>query len=99
MIRENSTQQPLESFFVRHTSELDIIDTALDSLFDTDTIAIHFPERRLNPEADFESLDPSKYSKTAARVGMTILNILSDHGGYIWAQYRQLWKGRYADTV
>jgi len=99
LIPKNSAPLQLESFFVRHTSKLDIIDTALDNLFDTDTIAIHFPERRLHLEGDFESLDPNKYGEVAARLSMKTLNILSDHGGYIWAQYRQLRKGRYADTV
>ena len=90
----------MQQFFIRHTEVLDIPDESLDCLFVNCIIAIHFPQRRFYPEADFESLDPEDYRTPAAKQSMIVLNRLADEGGYVWAQYRQRdSRGRYGNRV
>jgi hypothetical protein len=79
----------MNTYFIRHSSALDISEATRKQLWDERLIAIHYPEDR-NGEwieaADNESLDPADYRRHAKQY-MTALHRLATDGGYVCAQY------------
>lgn len=84
----------MESYFIRHTPKLAVVDEAIDHLWQQDMIAIHFPEVHYRSSVtpreveDETSLDETRYGKRGARQAVRIFQILNTHGGYVWAEYR-----------
>jgi hypothetical protein len=79
----------METYFIRHTNNLDISDTTRQRLWDERLIAIHYPYDRngkLVETADNESLDPADYSGKAKQ-NMNALRRLATDGGYVCAEY------------
>ena len=76
------------TYFVRHTAALDIDDSTRQMLWDSQRIAIHFPNdsQGILQAQDSESLDPLQYVGSA-RNAMTALVNLARSGGYVCAQY------------
>ncbi len=79
----------MDTYFIRHSSLLDISDATRQRLWDERLIAIHYPEDG-NGEwveaADNESLDPADYCGHAKQY-MSALHRLATDGGYVCAQY------------
>jgi len=79
----------MNTYFIRHTKELDIDDSTRAMLFKGKRIAIHFPWTKNNPEGsdgDSKSLDPNEY-ETPGKKAVNALLHLAREGGYVCAQY------------
>ncbi len=75
------------TYFVRHTLKLGTDEETLKKLWETCTIAIHFPARNgVLGEYDNDSLELETYTG-AALGGMRVLKELADRGGYVAADY------------
>lgn len=77
------------TYFIRHTSQLDVDNETLQKLWDEDYIAIHFPHDRewRAGGPDSRSLDPKDYDGNG-RSCLARLNALASQGGYVFAAYR-----------
>ena len=78
----------MNTYFIRHTVDLDIDDETRQRLWDERRIAIHYPHdkhSKLN-DHDNKSTDPGDYSGSGLSC-MTILSELGSEGGYVCAQY------------
>jgi len=79
----------METYFIRHTEQLDIDPKAKASLWESKTIAIHFPHyksRKSLSGRDNSSLDPSDYRPSDAKA-IRALTRLAKAGGYVCAVY------------
>jgi len=77
----------MDTYFARHTSELDIDQNTRNILWENDLIAIHFPQQKgVLQGSDNRSLDPNDYD-FSGRKAINALNRLADQGGYVCAQY------------
>jgi hypothetical protein len=79
----------MDTYFIRHSSKLDISQATSQRLWDERLIAIHYPNYRdgsWSDTADNESLDPADYSSHAKKY-MSALHRLASGGGYVCAQY------------
>jgi hypothetical protein len=59
------------SYFIRH--KMDVTDKAVNELWDSNRIAIHFEDKR--------SLNPKDYGKSSARRAVSIFRNLEKNGG------------------
>src|SRR6266478_5130656 len=78
----------MQTFFIRHSSSLDISDATRKRLWDEQRIAVHYPHDRNGKfqTTDNDSLDPADYRGYAKTV-MGIFQLLRSAGGYVCAQY------------
>jgi hypothetical protein len=77
----------METYFIRHTEELDIDPKAKASLWESETIAIHFPHyksRKSLSGRDNSSLDPTDYRPSDAKAIRALTRLAKD-GGYVCA--------------
>lgn len=79
----------MKTYFVRHSSALDVDKATLKALWDGDYIGIHYPHDATDQSKreDSFSLDPSDYSGTA-RHTLARLKKFGKEGGYIFGAYR-----------
>lgn len=79
----------MNTYFVRHSSALDVDTQTLKELWDGDFIGIHYPHDNTgeNPDEDSHSLEPSDYAGTA-RNTLARLKKIGREGGYIFGVYR-----------
>ena len=77
----------MESWFVRHTDRMRVIDEAIDYLVDKNKMAIHFPESKRLSE-DLTSLDAEDYQEERAKRAVKTFSEMNTKGSYVWAQYR-----------
>jgi len=81
----------MESFFIRHTYGMGVVEEAIDYLWKKDKIAIHFPDvGSSTPKEipDKTSMNPNDYEDRAHKEAISTFSYLNHHGGYIWAEYR-----------
>ncbi|MGH8092272.1 MAG: hypothetical protein ACREIF_02200 [Chthoniobacterales bacterium] len=77
----------MNTYFIRHTADMDIDDQTRRYLWDERKIAIHFPhDDSGNREKDSRELAPERYSGSA-RKAMRALTALADSGGYVCGRY------------
>ncbi|MEO7300128.1 MAG: hypothetical protein ABI042_16310 [Verrucomicrobiota bacterium] len=78
----------MQTFFIRHSSGLNISDATRERLWAERRIAVHYPHDRNGKftKADNESLDPDDYVGKAKSV-MRTFQLLRREGGYVCAQY------------
>lgn len=79
----------MNTYFVRHTSALDVDKETLQELWDSDYIGIHYPHDNSgeNPGEDSFSLSPNDYAGTA-RSSLIRLKKIGRDGGFIFGAYR-----------
>lgn len=83
----------METFFARHTSDLDVDDVWVNQLWEEHRIAVHFPEwpdgtrTGMRRDVDNESTDPRDHPSGGAKA-MRALNSIASSGGYVCAVYR-----------
>lgn len=78
-----------DTYFIRHSSALDIDTETLDTLWREDWIAIHYPHDELCTfeEGDSQSVNPNHYTGSG-RSALKRLQELAKNGGYVFATYR-----------
>jgi hypothetical protein len=81
----------MRTFYIRHSSKLDLDKDTLDHLWGNNLIAIHYPSFRDDELIDIDipdndSLDPRDYMGTG-KTSMNILTELSRDGKYVFASY------------
>lgn len=78
----------MQTYFIRHTSSLNISDSTRQQLWDERRIAVHYPHDKDGKlqGTDNQSLKPADYFKNAKHV-MTRFQLLRSQGGYVCAQY------------
>jgi len=81
----------MKTYFIRHSSKLDIDQATICKLYENGIIAIHYPWAEDNPlkTADSKSLNPNHYVRSGKSALKTLLDI-SKNGGYICAEYRNI---------
>lgn len=79
---------PVQTYFIRHTSKLNISDLTRQRLWNESRIAIHYPHDGEGNLQDFDnaSLDSDDYYGIAKNVMMRF-HLLGREGGYVCAQY------------
>ena len=79
----------MKTYFIRHSSKLDIDRATIDELYENGIIAIHYPWASDNEsrETDSKSLNPEDYDRSGKSALKTLWDI-SKNGGYICAEYR-----------
>lgn len=79
----------MNTYFVRHSSDLDLDGVTLNQLWNDDYIAIHYPNDNYNnfPNGDSTSTNPEDYSGTA-RSSLKTLQELAKNGGYVFSVYK-----------
>lgn len=77
------------TYFIRHSSALDVDAATLDALWLEDRIAIHYPrdETGTFEQGDSRSLNPAAYVGRA-KAALQRLGKLARDGGYVFATYR-----------
>lgn len=77
------------TYFIRHTSALDVDKGTLEALWQDDRIAIHYPhdESETFEQEDSHSLNPDDYAGHARAALRRLLRLARD-GGYVFATYR-----------
>jgi len=77
------------TYFIRHSSALDIDAETLETLWAEDKIAIHYPhdEHGTFANGDSRSINPKDYVSSAKSALQRLLNLAID-GGYVFATYR-----------
>jgi hypothetical protein len=84
-----------KTYFIRHSSALDIDGNTLTLLWNNDFVGIHYPydkTKRANG-ADSQSLDPNDYEKFAKST-LARLKKIGKEGGYVFASYRNIKGGK-----
>jgi len=77
----------MNTYFIRHTADMDIADDTRRYLWDQRRIAIHFPEDSSgNKDKDSSKLDAESYSGSA-RKAMRAMAALAQSGGYVCGRY------------
>lgn len=78
-----------KTYFIRHSSALDVDSKTLEALWTEDKIAIHYPHDNSGnfDNGDSGSLIPSDYTGHA-RSALQRLHDLARNGGYVFATYR-----------
>src|SRR6185369_1898945 len=79
----------MKTYFIRHSSKLDIDSKTIGKLYENGIIAIHYQwaSDNMAREADSKSLNPDHYSGSGKSALKTLLAI-SKNGGYVCAEYR-----------
>ena len=79
----------MDTYFIRHSKNLDVSEATRQRLWDERLIAVHYPhygDGSWSEEADNESLDPADYGSPAKK-NVSALQRLASGGGYVCAQY------------
>ena len=77
-----------DTYFIRHSSALDVDDATLDLLWNENWIAIHYPRDESGCfEEDSRSMDPRDYAGSG-KSALERLHDLAKNGGYVFATYR-----------
>lgn len=78
-----------KTYFIRHSSALDVDAKTLQSIWDDDYVGIHYPRDTSGTfdKEDSSSLDPTSYAGTA-KSSLERLCRLASAGGYVFAAYR-----------
>jgi hypothetical protein len=77
----------MDTYFIRHTADMDVNDETRRFLWDERKIAIHYPhDNSGKQERDSRELDPQAYSGSS-RKAMRALTTLATTGGYVCARY------------
>ena len=78
----------METFFARHTHDIDIDAPTRARLWNEQWVAVHYPDYLGGGigEQDNESLNPDDYPGRAMRA-IRALQRLAENGGYVCAQY------------
>jgi hypothetical protein len=79
----------MDTYFIRHTEDMDVDNATRDYLWDNKKIAIHFPwikNGKVTP-TDSTSLNPDDYEKSSDRRAMRATVNLAGTGGYVCAQH------------
>lgn len=77
----------MDTYFIRHTADMDIDDATRDYLWRERKIAIHFPwTAKGDVSKDSSSLNPDDYERSAKRA-IRALRRLAETGGYVCAQH------------
>jgi hypothetical protein len=78
----------MKTFFIRHSSALDIDHETFNHLWDNHLIAVHYPISKYgwNEKDDCDSIDPNDYTGSAKKA-LNALHKLSEQGGYIFSVY------------
>lgn len=78
-----------KTYFVRHSSSLDVDNETISSLWDDNLIAIHYPHNKDGSldNTDSQSIDPADYSDKAKGPIKRLVD-LARVGGYVFATYR-----------
>ncbi|MDQ2799069.1 MAG: hypothetical protein M3Y13_05435 [Armatimonadota bacterium] len=78
----------MNTYFSRHTHDLDIDSATRTTLWNKQLVAIHYPEDVMGKvgERDNTSLEPEAYPNHRARALRALLR-LAEEGGYVCAQY------------
>jgi len=78
----------MKTYFIRHSSALDVDDITVSLLWDNDYIGIHYPHDSSGRKPyDSKSLEPKDYSGKA-RHSLALLTDIGENGGYIFGVYR-----------
>lgn len=79
----------MKTYFIRHSSELDIDQAMLKHMWDEQYAGIHYPHDRHGRlhEEDNASLNPEDYV-SSGRSSLSILKNLGNEGGYVYSTYR-----------
>ncbi|WP_415768629.1 hypothetical protein [Pseudomonas sp. LB3P38] len=77
----------MKTYFVRHSSELDVDKETLQSLWDNDYIGIHYPHDNSRQDRDSFSVEPKDYPGNA-RHTLARLQKIGKEGGFIFGCYR-----------
>ena len=80
----------MQTFYIRHTRDIQIEPEFWNRLRAENRIAIHFPnvEGETDDDPDTRSLNPSDY-RTAGKKALNAFHALSKHGGYVCAEFFQ----------
>jgi len=77
----------MNTYFIRHTADMDIDDETRSRLWSERKIAVHFPwDNSGNKDNDSSQLDPESYSGSA-RKAMRAMTTLAQAGGYVCGRY------------
>lgn len=78
----------MQTFFCRHSSELDIDSETRQFLWDNNYLAIHYPtsKKGWDDKQDSQSLNPKDYSGSALKA-MNAMQKLSHEGGFVCCVY------------
>ncbi|AZZ43513.1 hypothetical protein C1896_00375 [Pseudomonadaceae bacterium SI-3] len=79
----------MQTYFIRHSSALDVDTATLKALWDGDYVGIHYPHDARNSSTgeDSQSLEPDDYSGSA-RHTLARLKKIGKEGGFIFSVYR-----------
>lgn len=79
----------MKTYFIRHSSELDVEQAMLDGMWEQQLVGIHYPQDRHGKllGKDNASLDPVDYAK-GVQGNIKRLNALTEEGGYVYSRYR-----------
>lgn len=81
----------METYFIRHTEQLDINEETFNELIKKNLIAIHFPYKKSqNEKNDSESIDPDDYHLSNNKESIRTFCQLAKEGGYVCAEYRRI---------
>jgi hypothetical protein len=83
----------MESYFVRHTERMAVVEKAINYLWEHDKIAIFFPDVSHDAPKeveDNESLNEDDYRlyDPGCTRALRVFKEMNKNGGYIWAEYR-----------
>jgi len=83
----------MESYFVRLTKGMAVIEEAVDYLWEHDKIAIHFPDvssedpKEVEDNVSLNENDYHYYDPGLTRA-LRVFKEMNNNGGYIWAEFR-----------
>lgn len=83
----------MESYFIRHTEDMAVIEEAIDYLWKNDKIAIHFPDvsyedpKEVEDHASLEEND-YRYHDSGRPRALRVFKEMNNNGGYVWAEFR-----------
>jgi len=81
----------MESYFVRHTKKMAVVEAAMNYLWENDKIAIFFPDVSYDAPKEVEdkvSLNENDYEFPDANRALPVFKEMNNNGGYIWAEFR-----------
>lgn len=81
----------MKTYFIRHSSKLDIDSSTMNKLWKYNKVGIHFPHNNKGKleKYDSKSINPEDY-KGNAKSKMKILTNLAQSGGYVYSVYRNI---------
>ncbi|MEJ2452237.1 MAG: hypothetical protein P8047_16515, partial [Gammaproteobacteria bacterium] len=78
-----------KTYFVRHSSDLDVDRDTLNKMWNEDYFGIHYPfdKTESSHQNDSSSLEPSMY-EGSAKSSLERMHKIAEEGGYVFAAYR-----------